>query len=95
MKSIWLETTTENNYPQLLKNISVDVCIIGAGITGITLAYLLNKQGLSVALLERNKICSRSYRKYNWKNNKSTWNFLQLSSKHIWKRNRKILFKFK
>ena len=76
MKSIWLETTTENNYPQLLKNISVDVCIIGAGITGITLAYLLNKQGISVALLERNKICNRSYSRYNWENNKSTWNIL-------------------
>jgi len=39
-----------------------------AKITGITLAYLLNKQGLSVILLERDKVCNRCYCKHHTEN---------------------------
>lgn len=61
MKSLWLETTSSNiEFPMLQNNIYVDVCIIGAGITGITTAYLLSKQGFKVALIEKNKVCCRS-----------------------------------
>ena len=35
------------------KNIGVDVAVIGAGLTGITTAYLLKKAGARVALLDR------------------------------------------
>ena len=66
MNSIWLETTSNNmEYPALKNNINVDVCIIGAGITGITTAYMLTKQGLKVAVLEKGKVCERSNGKYN------------------------------
>ena len=80
MNSIWIETTSQNiKYPKLNKNISVDVCIIGAGITGITAAYLLTKQGLSVALLEKDEVCMRCYCKYYRKAHKSTWVVLYVS----------------
>ena len=79
MKSIWLETTSNNiNFPRLQNNIEVDVCIIGAGITGITTAYLLSKQGFKVALLEKDKVCCRSYSKYNGKAYKPAWVVLHL-----------------
>ncbi|WP_160723904.1 FAD-dependent oxidoreductase [Bacillus sp. USDA818B3_A] len=39
-------------FKSLDQDISVDVAIVGAGITGITAAYLLTKEGLKVALLE-------------------------------------------
>lgn len=66
MKSLWLETTSNNtNFAVLKNNIEADVCIVGAGITGITTAYLLSKQGLKVALIEKNKVCCRSNSKYN------------------------------
>lgn len=69
MNSIWVETTSNNSnkkkYKELKNNISVDVCVVGAGITGITAAYLLSKQGFKVALLEKDEICMRSYSKYN------------------------------
>ena len=68
MNSLWQETSSTTFYPSLKKNINVDVCIIGGGITGLTAAYLLGKRGVSVSLLEKNKICMRSYSKYNWKN---------------------------
>lgn len=58
MKSLWIETTEDISFQSLEKDITTDVCIIGAGITGITTAYLLKEQGISFALLEKDKICS-------------------------------------
>lgn len=58
MNSLWIETTNKTSYTELNNNISAEVCIVGGGITGITLAYLLSKQGISVALLERDAVCS-------------------------------------
>src|SRR4051812_39456805 len=39
-------------YPPLSANLNVEVCVIGAGIAGLTTAYLLARQGISVAVLE-------------------------------------------
>lgn len=36
----------------LQENLTVDVCVIGAGIAGLTTAYMLQKQGYPVAVLE-------------------------------------------
>ncbi len=58
MNSLWIETTEKKAYPKLEKNVSCDVCIIGGGITGLTLGYLLFKKGISFKILERNEICS-------------------------------------
>lgn len=41
---------------KLTKDISVDVAIVGGGITGITAGYLLKKEGLNVAILEAGNI---------------------------------------
>ena len=40
-------------YPSLQDALEVDVAVIGAGITGVTAAYLLAQHGTSVALVER------------------------------------------
>jgi glycine/D-amino acid oxidase-like deaminating enzyme/nitrite reductase/ring-hydroxylating ferredoxin subunit len=50
--SVWSATTTMPAYPPLASNITVEVCVIGAGLAGVTTAYLLAKQGVSVALIE-------------------------------------------
>lgn len=34
---------------------SYDVIVIGSGLSGLTIAYGLNKKGLSVAIVEANK----------------------------------------
>lgn len=39
-------------FPQLTENKTVDVCVIGAGITGLTTALNLAEQGLRVCILE-------------------------------------------
>jgi len=54
----WIDSTPIKRFPRLQKNAVVDVLVIGAGITGITTAYLLKKAGLSVALIERERVAS-------------------------------------
>ena len=43
-------------YPALTQDIEVDVTVVGAGLTGITTAYLLAQEGVRVALIERERV---------------------------------------
>jgi hypothetical protein len=56
--SYWLETSRIRSFPALNKDISVDILIIGGGITGITTAYLLKQSGFTVALIEREQLAA-------------------------------------
>lgn len=55
-ESYWIASTAKTNYPALEQDIKVDAAIVGGGITGITLAYLLKKEGLKVAVIEADRI---------------------------------------
>ena len=55
-ESFWIATTSETEFPTLTENISVDVAVLGGGIAGITSALLLKEAGLSVAVIEANRI---------------------------------------
>jgi glycine/D-amino acid oxidase-like deaminating enzyme/nitrite reductase/ring-hydroxylating ferredoxin subunit len=50
--SVWMATANTPSQPRLKENIRTDVCIIGAGIAGLTTAYLLTKEGRSVVVLD-------------------------------------------
>jgi glycine/D-amino acid oxidase-like deaminating enzyme/nitrite reductase/ring-hydroxylating ferredoxin subunit len=54
--SFWIETTPETDYPALSDALSVDVAVVGAGITGVTAAVLLKRAGKTVALLDSRRI---------------------------------------
>ena len=54
--SYWLATASGRRHPAVAKAMTVDALIVGGGLTGITTAYLLNRAGLSVALVERGRI---------------------------------------
>ncbi|WP_066370599.1 FAD-dependent oxidoreductase [Neobacillus fumarioli] len=54
-KSYWREIELPS-FEKLNEDLSVDVVIVGAGITGITAAYLLSKEGVKVAILEAGKV---------------------------------------
>lgn len=56
MNSFWLDSIeNKTKFNKLEKDISTDVCIIGAGIFGLTCGYYLTKQGYNVVLLEKEK----------------------------------------
>lgn len=50
--SVWRETAYPAKYGPLKKNARADVCIIGAGIAGLSTAYLLAREGQSVIVLD-------------------------------------------
>jgi glycine/D-amino acid oxidase-like deaminating enzyme/nitrite reductase/ring-hydroxylating ferredoxin subunit len=56
--SIWIATTPETSYPPLPTDLSTDVCVVGAGITGLTAAHLLTRTGRRVVLLDRWPVAS-------------------------------------
>ena len=51
----WQESSPMPRYPSLDRNLKVDVAIIGAGITGLTTAYLLKRAGRTVAVIDRGR----------------------------------------
>jgi glycine/D-amino acid oxidase-like deaminating enzyme/nitrite reductase/ring-hydroxylating ferredoxin subunit len=51
-RSLWIETTPETDYPALEGDVEVDDVVVGAGITGVTTAWMLKREGRRVALVE-------------------------------------------
>ena len=51
-ESIWSATAKMPICRRLAADVEVDVCVVGAGIAGLTTAYLLGKEGKSVAVLD-------------------------------------------
>jgi glycine/D-amino acid oxidase-like deaminating enzyme/nitrite reductase/ring-hydroxylating ferredoxin subunit len=54
--SFWIDTTPQTNYPAMPGDTSVDVAVIGGGITGLTAAVLLKRLGKTVAVIEARRI---------------------------------------
>ncbi|HET8674762.1 MAG TPA: FAD-binding oxidoreductase, partial [Blastocatellia bacterium] len=50
--SVWMASTDGEPFPPLAEDTSADVCIVGAGIAGMTTAYLLAREGNSVVVLD-------------------------------------------
>lgn len=50
--SYWKHTARLPQFPSLEESIKTDIAIVGGGITGITAAYLLAKQNISVTLID-------------------------------------------
>ncbi len=50
--SLWLKDGLSNSFPKLTKDESCDICVVGAGITGVTTAYLLSEK-YDVILIDR------------------------------------------
>ncbi|MBA4538553.1 FAD-dependent oxidoreductase [Bacillus aquiflavi] len=55
-QSYWTDSVNFKKFPALSENLEVDVAVVGGGITGITTAYLLIKEGLKVALIDAGSI---------------------------------------
>src|SRR5437764_10048134 len=57
-ESIWSATANLAECPPLAENVHVDVCIVGAGIAGLSTAYHLVQAGKSVAVLDDGPLVS-------------------------------------
>lgn len=66
MGSLWMDSVKniKKNYKSLDNDIFADVCVIGAGITGISVSYKLAKAGLKVCVLERDVVGYNATREY-------------------------------
>jgi glycine/D-amino acid oxidase-like deaminating enzyme/nitrite reductase/ring-hydroxylating ferredoxin subunit len=56
-RSLWLATAPpEPAFPMLDRDHHADVCVVGAGITGLTTAWLLQRAGARVVVVERDLV---------------------------------------
>ena len=51
-KSVWLQDDRRRTFSPLTVPIHTDVCIVGGGMAGMSAAYLLSREGVSVVVLE-------------------------------------------
>ena len=57
MNSYWIDSTKNNaTFEKLAQDIACDVCIIGAGLFGLTTAYYLAKKGLKVVIIDKQEV---------------------------------------
>lgn len=59
-KSFWTDNFETVKFKRLDGIIEADVCIIGAGITGLSTAYYLAKSGKKIVVLEKDRIASKT-----------------------------------
>ncbi len=57
-KSIWHTTVVAPTRPSLREHLTTDVCIVGAGIAGLSVAYTLARKGVKVVVLDLDQIGS-------------------------------------
>ena len=61
MKSYWIDSKKEKEgYQRLNENIETDICIIGGGIVGVSIAYYLNKYKIKNVILEKDRIAQKT-----------------------------------
>jgi glycine/D-amino acid oxidase-like deaminating enzyme/nitrite reductase/ring-hydroxylating ferredoxin subunit len=54
--SLWLDTSQPFATEPLTRDVSADVCVVGAGIAGLTTAYLLAREGRSVVVVDATSV---------------------------------------
>ncbi|HEX2927613.1 MAG TPA: FAD-dependent oxidoreductase [Ruminiclostridium sp.] len=55
-ESYWIGSAPPTCYPELNENIKTDILVVGGGITGIAAAYLLQKEGFDVVIIDSSRI---------------------------------------
>jgi glycine/D-amino acid oxidase-like deaminating enzyme/nitrite reductase/ring-hydroxylating ferredoxin subunit len=58
LTSLWMATSTRPEFPPLAGEVQADICVVGAGIAGLTTAYLLTQARKSVVVVDDGPIIS-------------------------------------
>ena len=56
-RSVWIDGVELPPTSALTSSVAVDVCIVGAGIAGLTTAYLLSREGVKVVVIDDGPLC--------------------------------------
>src|SRR5436190_19525450 len=56
-RSLWIDGTELPPTTPLTTSISTEVCVVGAGIAGLTIAYLLSREGAKVVVIDDGPLC--------------------------------------
>lgn len=54
--SLWMDTVERERPSALTEDLTVDVCVVGAGIAGLSTAYRLSQEGVRVAVIDSRNI---------------------------------------
>ena len=54
-RSYWTDSASMPVFPKIERDMRADVVVVGGGVTGLTTAYLLTRNGRKVVLLERRR----------------------------------------
>jgi len=57
-RSIWFDTASVPKHRAIAKSTHVDLCVVGAGIAGLSVAYSCAREGKRVIVLERDQIAA-------------------------------------
>jgi len=84
--AVWVHTEPYSNrphFPKLRNDLSTDVCVIGSGIAGISIAYELVSRGVKVAMIEAREVVSgESGRTSGHLSSALDDSFVDIASKH-------------
>ena len=56
--SVWMDTAPHTTHPPLAESVSADVCVVGGGMLGLMTAALLKRAGMTVAVLEADRVAT-------------------------------------
>ena len=57
-ETLWNDSASRPQFPELNSHINTETVIVGAGIAGLSIAYCLAKAGRKVVVIEDGQICS-------------------------------------
>ena len=56
LQAVWDRSAVEIDYPQLQSDLETEVCVVGAGIAGLSIAFMLLRDGVNVVVIDDGEV---------------------------------------